>query len=95
MEHVVGGQKKDRKRFHLKRIRRGKKDSEPGVASKGGSSGSSSSGKPPLNVEITVSQDAAGANDIFASMDNLTEANRSEKSVRNSVNTSQQLRSNP
>ncbi|XP_075732805.1 oxysterol-binding protein-related protein 6 isoform X2 [Rhipicephalus microplus] len=76
MEHVVGGQKKDRKRFHLKRIRRGKKDSEPGVASKGGSS----IGKQPLNVEITVSQDAAGANDIFASMDNLTEANRSEKS---------------
>nr|XP_037283078.1 oxysterol-binding protein-related protein 6-like isoform X2 [Rhipicephalus microplus] len=81
MEHVVGGQKKDRKRFHLKRIRRGKKDSEPGVASKGGSS----IGKQPLNVEITVSQDAAGANDIFASMDNLTEANRSEKSDGSAV----------
>lgn len=80
MEHVVGGQKKDRKRFHLKRIRRGKKDSDPTVAGKGGTSGGSSGGKPPLNVEITVSQDSAAANDIFASMDNLTEANRSDKS---------------
>lgn len=80
MEHVGGGQKKDRKRFHLKRIRRGKKDSDPTVTGKVGTSGGSSAGKPPLNVEITVSQDSAAANDIFASMDNLTEANRSDKS---------------
>lgn len=81
MEHgTVGGvQKKDRKRFHLKRIRRGKKEAEPGSSSQGKAG---SGGKAPLQVEITVSQEAAAAHDISASMDNLADVNRGDsKSV--------------
>ncbi|KAG0422111.1 hypothetical protein HPB47_002033 [Ixodes persulcatus] len=77
MDHgTVGGvQKKDRKRFHLKRIRRGKKEAEPGSSSQGKAG---SGGKAPLQVEITVSQEAAAAHDISASMDNLADVNRGD-----------------
>lgn len=77
MDHgTVGGvQKKDRKRFHLKRIRRGKKEAEPGSSSQ---AKAGSAAKAPLHVEITVSQEAAAAHDISASMDNLADVNRGD-----------------
>ncbi|XP_064466170.1 oxysterol-binding protein-related protein 6-like [Ornithodoros turicata] len=76
MEHgTTTGQKKDRKRFYLKRIKKHKKDADAPVAHP-------LRAKQGQSVEIMVSQEPPGVpsgNDISASVDNLTEMNRMEK----------------